>query len=305
MENIKPTLVILAAGLGSRYGGLKQMAPVDDTGHIIIDYSVYDAYRAGFEDVICIINPSRENDFKEHFKDASSQVNISYAHQKLDFLPDGFDIPAGREKPWGTAHALLSAKDQIKRPFAVINADDFYGAGAFGLVYDFLANNSTNHAMIGYHVENTLTESGYVSRGVCSVQDGKLIGIDERTKIKPAPGGAVYTENETDFTFLPAGTIVSMNMWGFGRSILAGIESRFEAFLDKNLSSNPLKCEYGLPTVVGELIDEKKATVEVLPTVDKWYGVTHPEDMPSVQKSLAQLKESGVYPERLWVKKLL
>jgi len=299
---MKPTLVILAAGLGSRYGGLKQMAPVDDAGHIIIDYSLYDAYRAGFRDVVCIINPKYEDDFKEQFKHTSKKMNITYAHQMLDMLPAGVTIPDGREKPWGTAHALLSAMPQIHGPFAVINADDFYGAGAYKLLYDFLANKATDthHAMVGYHIENTLTESGYVARGVCSVQDGLLAKINERTQIKPAPGGAAFTENGEDFTFLPAGTIVSMNMWAFGQGVLTAIESRFAPFLAANMEANPLKCEYLLPSVVGELIEENQVTVDVLPTVDKWHGVTYQQDMPSVQTALAELRKQGMYPNKLW-----
>ena len=298
----KPALVILAAGLGSRYGGLKQMAPVDDAGHIIIDYSLYDAYRAGFRDVVCVINPKYEEDFKEQFKNISKKMNITYAHQTLDILPAGYGIPDGREKPWGTAHAVLSAITQIKGPFAVINADDFYGANAYALLYDFLTAKAsdTRHTMIGYHIENTLTESGFVARGVCNVQDGKLVGINERTQIKPAPGGAAFTENGEDFAFLPAGTIVSMNMWGFGYGVLDAISSRFASFLEMNLDANPLKCEYFLPSVIGELIAENLATVDVLPTTDKWHGVTYQQDMPDVQKALADLRERGVYPKQLW-----
>jgi len=267
----KPTLVIMAAGLGSRYGGLKQIAPVDDAGYIIIDYSVYDAYRAGFTDVVCVINPTNERDFVEHFSKVSKYLNISFAHQNLDTLPKGFTIPKGRVKPCGTAHAVLSAKSQIKGSFAVINADDFYGAGAYSLLYDFLTCRcgNANYAMVGYHIENTLTENGHVSRGVCNVQDGKLVDIQERTQIKPAPGGAIYIENETDFTFLPNGTIVSMNMWGFDHGILTEIENHFSEFLTNNIEINPLKCEYYLPYVVGELLAEKSATVEVIPTMDK------------------------------------
>jgi len=299
-----PTLVILAAGLGSRFGGggLKQVAPVDDAGHIIIDYSVYDAYRAGFRDVVCVINPDREEEFVEHFKDASKYINISYAHQSLNMLPQGFTLPERRVKPWGTAHAVLSAKNHIKGPFAVINADDFYGAGAYRLLYDFLVNrvSDTNHAMIGYQIENTLTESGYVARGVCSVDNGKLLDIVETTQIKPAPGGAVFTENEKDFTFISAGTIVSMSMWGFGHGILSEIEKGFVQFLSNNLADDPLKSEYFLPSAVGEVRKADKAEVEVIPTVDKWYGVTYAQDMPGVQKALAQMKADGVYPEQLW-----
>ena len=298
----KPTLVILAAGLGSRYGGLKQMAPVDDNGNIIIDYSLYDAYRAGFRDVVCVINPKYESDFKEHFADISKKMNIVYAHQMLDLLPSGYNVPAGREKPWGTAHATLAAMPYVNGSFVVINADDFYGSGAYKLAYDFLTKNTlpTHHAMVGYNVENTLTESGFVSRGVCNVQNGTLTEVVERTKIRPATDGAEFTEDDTTFTFLPNGTIVSMNMWAFGHGILKEIEARFANFLQNNLEANPLKCEYFLPMVVGDVITENQAMVKVLPTVDKWYGVTYPEDMPNVQKALANLRLNGSYPNILW-----
>lgn len=287
----KPTLVILAAGLGSRYGGLKQMAPVDEKGNIIIDYSIHDAYLAGFRDVVCIINPQYEGDFKDHFKDISDKMNIQYAHQTLDKLPVGYTLPVGREKPWGTSHALLCAKDLIPGPFAVINADDFYGPGAYKILYDFLTTQVKDNyfAMVGYNIENTLTESGFVSRGVCNVADGKLTRIVECTKIKPVEGGAAFTENGTDFTFLPAGTIVSMNMWAFGHGLVHELEERFIHFLDTN--TDPLKGECFLPVLVGELLEAGKVSVEVLPTVDKWHGVTYPEDMPQVQKALAELKE--------------
>jgi len=304
METIKPTLVILAAGMGSRFGGIKQIAPVDDAGHIIIDYSIYDAYRAGFKDIICIINPNMEKEFTEHFKDAASQINIRFAYQTLDNLPTGYEIPTERVKPWGTAHALLCAMPQINGPFAVVNADDFYGRSSFELAYNFLTTkvNDNHHAMLGYQIENTLTESGHVSRGVCTVENGYLTAIEEILQIWPAPNGAKYTTNGTDFTFLPEGTIVSMSMWGFGYGLLTEIKGRFETFLKNNITEDPLKCEYRLPEVVGDLLVGKKATVEIIPTTDKWYGVTYAEDMPGVRKALEQMKESGVYPKHLWEK---
>ena len=302
MGATKPTLVIMAAGMGSRFGGLKQIAPVDDAGHIFIDYSMYDAYRAGFRDVVCIINPKNEKDFAEHFRNVP--MNITFVHQTLDKIPEGFIVPAERIKPWGTGHAIICAKDAIKDSFVVINADDFYGSGSFKLMYDFLTSivDETQYAMVGYKIENTLTESGYVSRGICTVQDGYLKNIKEITKIKPAPGGAVYTDNETDFTFLPDGTIISMNMWGFGNSMLGELENRFKVFFPNKIEANPLMCEYHLSTVVCELLDENLATVQVIPTIDKWYGVTHPQDMSSVQAYLASLKEIGVYPKQLWAR---
>ena len=299
METTKPTLVIMAAGMGSRYGGLKQIAPVDDAGHIIMDYSIYDAYRAGFRDIVCIINPSLEKDFTEHFARSKTLPEIRFAHQQLDMLPQKYSIPQGREKPWGTAHAIYCAKNHIKGPFAVINADDFYGAASFTILYDFLEKKAgaNRHAMVGYQVENTLTENGYVTRGVCEVSDNRLVNIQERAKIKSAEGGAAFTENEIDFVFLPAGTMVSMNMWGFGNEMFAELEARFETFLNENLDKNPLKCEYLLPAVVGDLLAEDKAQVEVFPTTEKWYGITYADDMPRVRDAIRQMIKTGKYPE--------
>lgn len=300
----KPTLVIMAAGLGSRYGGLKQIAPVDAQGHIIIDYSIFDAVRAGFEKVVCILKPEMEADFREAIGDRIAPfVELVYAYQRLDMLPPGFTIPEGRTKPWGTAHAVLCAKEQIDAPFAVINADDFYGRTAIASIHDFLAqpHTPTEHAMVGYRIENTLSESGHVARGICEVDaSGMLTGVVERTHIEPRPGGAAFTEDGKQFTFVPEGTIVSMNLWGFQPSILAEIERRFAAFLEANLPTNPLKCEYFLPLIPNQLIHERAASVAVLPTHEKWYGVTYREDMPVVQAAIAAMQQGGQYPEHLW-----
>jgi len=292
----KPVLVVMAAGLGSRYGGLKQIAPVDDAGHIIIDYSIYDAYRAGFRDVVCIINPKNEADFKAHFAGMKLDMNIRYAHQVLEDVPAGFAVPAGRVKPWGTAHAILSAKDFIDGPFAVINADDFYGADAYARIFTFLTKDvgENRHAMVGYRVENTLSESGTVARGVCTEQDGKLVKIRETMEIRPADGGAAYDDNG-ETVFLPNGTTVSMNMWGFDRGLLTEIEERFAPFLAAGVPSNPLKCEFLLPSLVGDLLDEGKVTVAILPSADKWYGVTYAEDMAGVRAALARKQQDGEY----------
>lgn len=299
---MKPVLVIMAAGMGSRYGGLKQTAPVDAAGHVMIDYLLYDAYRAGFRKIVCVIHPDMEKEFAEHFKAAAAQLDIFYAHQKLDCLPKGYKIPPERKKPWGTAHAVLCATRWVEGPFAVINADDFYGAASFRLIYDFLVSKAgdTRHAMVGYPIENTLTDSGYVSRGICGVLDGRLTGIQELTRIKPCPGGAEYTEDGSAFSFLPAGTMVSMNLWGFGYAMLAEIEKRFETFLADHVQQNPLKCEYFLPSVVGALLSEKKVEVDILPTPDRWYGITYAEDMPRVRRAIERMKQEGSYPERLW-----
>jgi choline kinase len=297
MEKSKPVLVIMAAGMGSRYGSLKQIATVDDDNHIIMDYSIYDAYRAGFREVVCVINPKQRDYFDEHFNGKHPDIHIRYAYQELANLPPGFVIPPGREKPWGTAHAILCAKPLVGGPFAVINADDFYGPGAYKIVYDFLQNKATDthHALVGYRIENTLSETGGVARGVCEEKDGLLVKITETFDIKPASGGASYPSGGEQ-VFLPGGTLVSMNMFGFGRVFLDELENRFAAYLNENLHKNPMKCEFLLPAVVGDMLEEKVITVEILPSVDKWYGVTFAEDMPAVQAAIADKKKNGEYP---------
>ena len=242
----KTQLVIMAAGLGSRYGGLKQMDPVDPQGHFIIDYSIFDALRAGFDEIVCIVKPENEAQFKETIGSRiGSRARLRFARQIPTMLPEGFSVPEGRVKPWGTAHAVLCAKDEIDAPFAVINADDFYGASAFQAIHDFLAADHPGYeyAMVGYRVENTLTENGHVARGVCQTDEtGKyLTGIVERTHIEPREGGAAFTEDDgKTFTFLPAGTIVSMNLWGFTPEVLREIEGRFAGYLRVNLPWYPL-----------------------------------------------------------------
>ena len=302
----KPQLVIMAAGLGSRYGGLKQMAPVDPENHWIIDYSIFDAIRAGFGKIILIVKPENEALFRETLgKRVGGAAQIEYVHQVPEKLPAGFTVPEGRVKPWGTAHAVLCAKDAITAPFAVINADDFYGKGAFKTLYDYLVSPHAEHeyAMVGYQVENTLTENGHVARGVCAMDPtGQFLsGIVERTHIEPRDGGAAYTEDDgKTFTFLPNGTTVSMNFWGFTPDILTEIENRFAGFLAENLPRNPLKCEYFLPLIPNQLIAEGKARVRVLPCPEKWYGVTYQPDMPQVQAAIARMKQEGIYPDSLW-----
>ena len=298
----KPALLIMAAGLGSRYGGLKQLAPVDDRGHSIIDYSIFDAVKAGFERVVCVIAPGMERDFHEAVGSRiASSVDLHYAEQHLNALPRGISLPAERIRPWGTAHAVLSAKEKIHGPFSAINADDFYGAGAFSAIHGaLLGGKPDEHAMCGYRIENTLTENGTVSRGVCSVRDGLLTGVVERTKIRPAFGGAAYSEDGDHWIDLPAGTPVSMNMWGFGSGMMDAIEEYFAAFLQENLPKNPLRCEYYLPYVVNRLIEDKRATVKVLPCEEKWYGVTYMEDLPGVRRAIEGLRDYGKYPDALW-----
>lgn len=303
----KPVLVIMAAGMGSRYGGLKQIDPVDEQGHIIMDFSIFDAKRAGFEKVIFIIKKENEADFREAVGDRMEQVmEVEYAFQELQNLPEGYSVPEGRVKPWGTAHAVLSCIDKIDGPFAVINADDYYGRDAFQKIYDYLSahedDDKYRYTMVGYQLENTLTENGHVARGICTLNENhELVSVVERTRIEKKGDGAAFTEDEgATWTDLPKGCLVSMNMWGFTASILKEIKQGFEAFLDAGLQTNPMKCEYFLPTVVSNLLDADKATVSVLTSADKWYGVTYKEDKPVVVAAIKQMKETGVYPEKLW-----
>ena len=298
----KPTLVIMAAGLGSRFGGCKQITPVDAAGHIIIDYSIYDAVRAGFGKVVCVVKPEMEADFRAAIGDRIARsVDVAYAHQTIDRIPEGFQVPEGRVKPWGTAHAVLCAADLIEGDFAAINADDFYGRTAFQAAADFLRADSADHALVGFRIENTLTEHGSVSRGVCEVDgDGTLERITERIRIEPREGGAAYIEEGESEVFIPAGTMVSMNLWAFRHSILDELRARFVDFLRDKVPANPLKAEYYLPSVPDALIREGKGRVRVLDTAERWYGVTYPQDLEAVQAAMARMRAEGVYPEELW-----
>lgn len=303
----KPVLVVMAAGMGSRYGGLKQMDPMDQAGHVILDFSVYDAMLAGFEKVVFIIKKENEEEFKECVGDRiAKRMQVEYAYQELTALPDGFEAPEGRVKPFGTGHAVLCARDKVDGPFAVINADDFYGRHAFEVIYDYLSQPKTGdtyqYVMVGYIMENTLTENGHVARGVCSTDgQGRLTGIVERTRIEKREKGPAYTEDDgKTWIALSEDSIVSMNMWGFTAGMLTELKERFAAFLERNLAKNPLKCEYFLPFVVDELLREDKAEVTVLPSKDRWYGVTYREDKPVVVQAMKDLKEAGYYPEGNW-----
>lgn len=303
----KPVLIIMAAGMGSRYGGLKQIDPVDEGGHIIMDFSIYDAVKAGFEKVIFIIKKENEQDFKEKIGNRLEQkIEVEYVFQDIANLPEGFEVPEGRVKPWGTAHAVLSCLPVVDGPFAVINADDYYGQQAFRMIYDYLADHEDTdkfqYTMVGYLLENTLTENGHVARGVCETDsNGKLTEITERVRIEKHEDGPAYTEDDGGtWTSLPGDTVVSMNMWGFTKSMMPEIRDRFAAFLTENLPKNPLKCEYFLPFVVDELIREGKAEVTVLKSRDRWYGVTYREDKPVVVKAIQDLKDQGLYPQNLW-----
>lgn len=300
----KPALVILAAGMGSRYGGLKQMDPMDPMGHAIIDYSIYDAKRAGFGKVVFVIKKAIEKDFKETVgRRVPDDMEVFYAFQEVDSLPDGFILPEGRIKPWGTAHAVLCAKPFINEPFAVINADDYYGVNGFQVMADFLTKpivgEKAPFAMVGYHLGNTVTENGSVSRGICEVdQDHQLISITERTHIEKKGDHAEFTEDDgVSWESLPFETLVSMNFFGFQPMIMDELEKGFPEFLKTSLSVNPLKCEYFIPSAASDLLNQGKATMEVLVSKDQWYGVTYPEDKQSVIDALTQFREDGIYPE--------
>lgn len=303
----KPVLVVMAAGMGSRYGGMKQIDPVGPSGQVIIDYSLYDARRAGFETVIFVIKHEIEDAFKAAIGDRVSKVmKVEYAFQQLEELPAGFAVPEGRAKPWGTCHAVLAAKHLIHGPFAVINADDYYGPEAFQVIYDYLSTHQDgevyDYCMVSYLLKNTVSENGSVARGVCEANpDGTLAAVTERTCIETYPGGIHFTENGGDtWQDLAPDTPVSMNLWGFGQSFLEEAEARFAGWLSENLPKTPLKCEYFLPLVVSELLAEGKATVKLLHSTDKWYGVTYREDKPVVVNAIAQKVADGLYPADLW-----
>ena len=302
----RPVLVIMAAGMGSRYGGLKQLDPVGNHGQLIIDYSIYDARRAGFETVVFVIKPEIEEDFKRCIGDrVAKSMDVRYVYQLKEDLPEGYSVPAERQKPWGTAHAALAARNAVDGPFAVINADDYYGPEAYQKIYDYLAAHEDGalyeYVMVGYLLKNTVSENGTVARGVCEeTGDHYLSQITERTKIEQGPPLRFTEDDGKTWTELPEDTIVSLNMWGFTRSFLDEAWKRLPAFLDKALAENPAKAEYFLPSVVSQLIGEGKARVKVLRSEDKWYGVTYREDKPTVMNAIAEKTEAGLYPDRLW-----
>lgn len=303
----KPVLVIMAAGMGSRYGGLKQIDPVDAAGNKILDFSIYDAKRAGFKKAVFIIKKENEQLFRECIGDAISRhMEVEYVFQDLKDVPDGFVVPEERVKPWGTAHAIFSCRDAVKEPFAVINADDYYGAEAFQVLYDFLTthedDNKYRYAMVGYQLGNTLTENGSVARGCCITnEEGYLVSITERTKIVKTADGAAYTEDDgATYTPISVESPVSMNMWGFTPSIIPELGKALEEFFANQVAKNPLKAECYLPIEVDGLLKEGKATVQVLSSKDKWFGVTYKEDKPYVMESIQKLKDAGVYPDVLW-----
>ena len=300
------TLVILAAGIGSRFGGgIKQLAPVGPSGEIIMDYSIYDALKAGFNKIVFIIRKDIEEDFRRIIGDRISEIaDVSYAFQDLSDLPDGFSVPDGRTKPWGTGQALLCCKGVIDTPFAVINADDYYGKEAFVKVHDYLveehpASDRMEFCMAGFHLGNTLSENGGVTRGVCSVDDAQhLTKVTETKNIVKTPEGAAVQGEDGSLTSLEASCPVSMNMWGFSTEIFDVLEKGFAEFLG-NLA-DPMKGEYLIPTVVDQLIRSGRANVTVLESKDKWFGVTYKEDKPLVVESFKALIDAGIYKERLF-----
>ena len=303
---MKPTLVVLAAGMGSRYGGLKQVDPVGPSGEAILDYSVFDAHRAGFGKVVFIIRKDFETEFKERVGSKYEGIlPVEYCYQDINDLPSPFTVPAERAKPWGTAHAIRAARDVVKEPFAAINADDFYGRDAFAKLAAFLqrpaaADGKFHFAMVGYKLDLTLSDNGSVARGICKVDGGKLESVTEMTKLVRVPGGAENREDEANPVKLTGEERVSMNLWGFTPELFAALEDRFPAWLEKN-AAEP-KSEWYIPFVVDELIHEGKADVEVLPTDSNWFGVTYREDKPFVTAEIGKLVAAGEYPQSLFAK---
>ena len=303
----EPVLVIMAAGMGSRYGGLKQIDPVGLYGEKIIDYSLYDAKRAGFQKAVFIIKEELLDDFQEAvFQRASKYMEIQWVFQKLEDVPEGMEVPAGREKHWGTGQATLAAARVLgDTPYAVINADDFYGREAFEKIYQFLKEerreDELHFAMVGYYLKNTVTENGYVSRGVCGTEGGMLKSVTERTHIEKRGDGIAYTEDGGEtWVSLSPDTIVSMNPWGFTGGFSQALERDFVRFFQEDVPKNPLKAEFYLPFVVNDLLEENKAKVTVLSSADKWYGVTYKEDKETVVNAIHDMTEQGVYPAPLW-----
>lgn len=295
------TLVIMAAGMGSRFGGIKQLTAMGPSGEIIMDYSIYDAVKAGFKKVVFIIRKDIEEEFKEVVGNRLSKViDVEYVFQEREDLPAGYSVPEGRTKPWGTAQAILACKSVVKEPFAVINADDYYGTEGFVKINEHLntmvSGEKLHACMVGFLMENTLSENGTVTRGLCTVADDKLVNVVETFEIEKNADGVIMSQGGV---VIPEGSVASMNMWGFTPEIFAELERRFPLFLD-NINDNPMKAEYLLPAVVGEMLQEGMMDVDVLTSHDKWFGVTYKEDTPYVQASFKELVANGVYPEKLF-----
>ncbi len=303
----EPSLVILAAGMGSRFGGLKQITPIGDNGELIIDFSVYDALRAGFKKIVFIIKEENEADFERLIgSKVRPFAEVQYCYQSMTDIPQGKSVPEGRTKPWGTGHATLCCRSVVDGPFAVINSDDYYGPQAFQLLYDYLCSTKddaiAHYAMVGYRLGNTLTENGFVSRGVCEENEEHfLTRITERTKIEGRGSVAVFKEEDVEQE-LSLDTVVSMNMWAFTSSALEALQCEFENFFDLKVPTDPMKAEFYLPSAVDAMIKAGKADVKVLRSPDKWYGVTYKEDKESVAAAMKNLKTNGTYPQELWKK---
>lgn len=307
---MEPILVVMAAGLGSRYGGNKQIDTISNEGDIIMDFSLFDARRAGFKKVIFVINETLKPILEDHLKSTiGDMMDYHFVFQKLSDIPDEFEVPDGRVKPWGTGHAIYSARDYIDAPFAVINADDYYGNEAFQLIYNFLSNKAdkTHHCMVGFNIENTLSENGSVSRGICKEKNNYLTYIEEHTDVHREKDGTfkdVITgknmKGECDI--IPDGTSVSMNLWGFGKEYIDIIKEDLSEALRDILDNNPLKGEFYLPTSIGNQVAENKASVEILHSPDRWFGVTYKEDKPLVVATIEEMKQARIYPRILWEK---
>ncbi|NLC96290.1 MAG: nucleotidyltransferase [Erysipelotrichaceae bacterium] len=298
----KPVLVILAAGMGSRYGGLKQIDTVGNNGESIIDFSIYDAIEAGFEKVVLIIRKEHEEAFRKNLTDKiSKHIEVEFAYQDLNDIPEGISVPEGREKPWGTTHALLACRDIVKSPFAILNADDFYGKDAYKVIYNFLLNDVKDYeyGMVGYLCNNTLTDFGSVTRGVCEEENGYLKKITEIQKIARKDGEAVY-EEDGEWKKLDEDALVSMNFWGFTPMIFKQCNEIFEEFIKKGVVENPMKSEHVIPTAIGDLVESGKCSVKMLSSKDKWFGVTYREDKPMVEENIQKMKDENIYPFDLW-----
>jgi len=301
----EPTLVVMAAGLGRRYGGLKQLDPIGPNGEIALAYYVYDALRAGFAKVVFVIGKGMKELFRERVgKDVEGRVDTAYVCQALGDLPEGFGVPAGREKPWGTGHAILCCRDVVHAPFAVINCDDFYGPASYRILCDYLGSakdepGTSDYCMVGFVLKNTLSPHGHVARGICTVStDGFLIRVTERTRVRSIEGAVKYADDDGRWVALSPDSIASMNMWGFTPGLFAELERKFVRFLEAR--ANDPNAEFFIPEVVGELVKEGKARVKVLPTDETWFGITYKEDKPAAQQIIRDLIARGVYPKRLW-----
>lgn len=298
---MKTSLVVLAAGLGSRFGGLKQMAPIGPNQEAILEFSAYDAIQAGFQQIVFIIRKEMEADFKELIGDKiAKHIEVKYVFQSLDsVLPEGYVRDENRSKPWGTGHAMLCVKDVVDGPFAIINADDFYGRGSYQLVHDYLLTHQENPVLIGYTLENTITENGSVTRGICEAKDGILQSVKERRQIEYVEDGIAYFENDV-WTKVDGKSLVSMNMWGFYPSIFEKLEKGFIQFLNEKVPLDPLKSEFLIPIFIDDMISKKAIQVQLLGSEEKWFGVTYQEDRPKVKEGISEYVEAGLYPTDLW-----